>query len=307
MDIRTDLAIELHAKAVSELKGNDIDGIEIEEKKFNEYKLTRIKIINEKGEKILGKPIGNYVTVEFGRVTAAETDKFINISKCLECEIKQMVLDKCKVLPKKVLISGLGNADITADSLGPLTIKNIVVTRHLKKLSSELFESFGNVEIMAISMGVMAQTGMESADILKSIVDRMKPEAVIVIDALASNMLSRLASAIQIADTGICPGSGIGNSRAEIDSKTLGVPVISVGVPTMVEIATLVGDVAYRLGNKSITSQTVRNALGQESLSLVTPKDSAIMICDIAKMIGFAIDKVFIKDLEFEEIARLVN
>ncbi len=307
MDIRTDLAIELHADAVKESKNNNSDGIEVSKEKYPFCELTRIKVIDKSGEEILCKPKGNYITLEFGRVGVSETEKFCSVCDILKTELTNLLYGINGGLPKKILIVGLGNADITADALGPLTIKSVVVTGHLERISSELFESFGGIAITALSTGVMAQTGMESAEIIKSITDRTEPDAVIVIDALASNSMSRLGCTLQLADTGICPGSGIGNNRDALNRETLGVPVISVGVPTMVEIAAIAADAFEKAGANTLSLGRIRDILGEDGKVLVTPKDCGIMIADVAKLIGFAIDKALISDIDYQEIARLVN
>lgn len=307
MDVRTDLAIELHADAVKRFSEGKLSGISITEEEKGNFSLISISVDNDEGEQAIGRPKGHYITVEFGRVGVADTEKFTELCTLVYEELSGIIKQKCGGIPKKVLITGLGNADITADSVGPLSIKSLIVTGHLKTLSEELFQSFGGVEITALSMGVMAQTGMESAQVIKSVCDRMKPELVVAVDALASNMLSRLARTLQISDTGIRPGSGIGNFRCAIDEDFLGVPVISVGVPTMVEVAALVADVADELGFADIPASRIREKLGDTSKQLVTPKDSAVIIADIAKLIGFALNRTFIPDISFDEIARLTG
>lgn len=306
MDVRTDLALELHEDALKNSVNNNIPGAYVEEKEYPECLLTEIKIINEEGAKVIGSPCGNYTTFEVGRVGISETKKFCSVCERVTEKLTEYAEHLCKGKPDKILVAGLGNADITADSLGPLAIKSVLVTAHLKRLSKELFESFGSVEITALSMGVMAQTGIESAKIIKSVCDTVKPKLVIAIDSLASNIFSRLATTVQITDTGICPGSGIGNKRNAVTKKEIGVPVIGIGVPTMIEIAELICDGAAAMGDAYGTDE-VRAKLGDKSKQLVTPKDSAIMIADMAKLIGFAIDRSFIKDINYDEIARLVN
>ncbi len=303
MDIRTDLALELRNDIV-EKKKRKLDDVDFSESTEGECKLTKIRIGKE-SEELVGCRAGNYVTVEFQHFGAAETEKFNFLCEILTRELTSLVTTKMKSFPKKVLVACLGNADISADALGPLTAKSLIVTGHLKRLDAELFESFGAVELTSLSLGVMAQTGIESADIIKSVVKQIKPEAVIAVDALSSRELSRLASTLQLSDAGICPGSGIGNFRAALNESTLGVPVFSIGVPTMVEISALVSDALTLLGLSCEGS--IREKLGENGRLLVAPKDSAIIIADLAKLIGFAIDKTFINDLDYSEIARLVN
>lgn len=303
MDIRTDLALELR-DGVIEKEKRKLEDVDFAESVEGECKITKIKI-GKDSEETIGCAAGNYVTVEFARFGAADTEKFAFLCEILVRELSVLISGKTKSFPKKVLVACLGNADISADALGPLTAKSLIVTGHLKKLDREIFESFGSVELTALSLGVMAQTGIESADIIKSVVAKTKPEAVIAVDALSSRELSRLASTLQLSDAGICPGSGIGNFRSALNEQTLGVPVFSIGVPTMVEISALVCDALKML---SLTCDgNVREKLGKNGRLLVAPKDSAIIIADLAKLIGFAIDKTFIKDLDYSEIARLTS
>lgn len=303
MDIRTDLALELRDGAIKNKKSK-LEDVDFAESVEGECKITKIRI-GEESKDAVGCAAGNYVTVEFSRFGAADTDRFAFLCEILVRELSVLISEKTESFPKKVLVACLGNADISADALGPLTAKSLIVTGHLKKLDKELFESFGGVELTALSLGVMAQTGIESADIIKSVVAKTKPEAVIAVDALSSRELSRLASTLQLSDAGICPGSGIGNCRAVLNEHTLGVPVFSIGVPTMVEISALVCDALKML---SLTCEgSIRERLGKNGKLLVAPKDSAVIIADLAKLIGFAIDKTFINDLDYSEIARLTS
>ncbi len=303
MDIRTDLALELRDGAIKN-ECSQLEGTELSESTEGGCKLTKIHV-DGKGAGVLGCPAGNYVTVEFPRFGAADTEKFNFLCEILTRELCALISGKLASPVKKVLVACLGNADISADALGPLTAKSLIITGHLKALDTELFESFGGVELTALSLGVMAQTGIESADIMKSVVAKTRPDAVIAVDALSSRELSRLASTLQLSDAGISPGAGVGNFRTSLNEKTLGVPVFSIGVPTMVEISALVCDALAILGLDG--GDDVRRKLGENGRLLVAPKDSAVIIADLAKLIGFAIDKAFIKDLDYSEIARLVN
>ena len=304
MDVRTDLALELRDRAVKNSK-KKIDGIDCYTCREHDCEINKILIKNKTGAKLIGRPMGRYITFEFGRVGVADTEKFTDICEIIVKELTEMIENKCPVFPKRVLVACLGNADISADALGPLTSKSIIVTSHLKTVCPSLFESFGNVELMSLSLGVMAQTGLESAEIIKSVAQSVKPDIIIAVDALASSELSRLACTLQISDTGISPGSGIGNFRNSLNESSLGLPVFSIGVPTMVEISSLVSN-ALKLLEIEPRKDLV-SALGKNGKLLVTPKDCAIIIADLAKLIGFAINKTFIKDLDYEEIARLVN
>ena len=230
MSIRTDLALEQ-----KELNPDQTDGIESEETVLDDIKITRIRIKNENGERTLGKPIGTYVTVE--------TPPLTDSGEMNETAINAVSNELIGFLPKGlVLVAGLRNTAITPDAIGPKAAKGILATRHIE---GEIARSIGLDDmrpVAVISPGVLGQTGIETGEIIAGIVRLIKPSAVIVIDALASRCLSRLGCTIQMSDTGICPGSGVGNKRAEISQKTIGVPVISVGIPTVVDAVTLAQD-----------------------------------------------------------------
>lgn len=241
-NFRTDLASErrdIYNKA-NKLE-NDIDGIESEKEEINEnLKIERVKITNENGEKAIGKPIGNYITIDVKNLKIAQDDEIEKASEVLSNELKRIIdlhVDK----KEEVLVVGLGNIYVTPDSLGPKVINEIEVTRHIIKYLPQYVEE-GTREISAVSPGVLGTTGIETVEILKGIVDNVKPKLLIVIDALASRSIERISSTIQISDTGIVPGAGVGNTRKELSQKTLNIPVIALGVPMVVETAVLVND-----------------------------------------------------------------
>ena len=241
-NFRTDLASErrdIYNKA-NKLE-NDIDGIESEKEEINEnLKIERVKITNENGEKAIGKPIGNYITIDVKKLKIAQDEDIEKAAETLANELKKVV-DMHIDNQGEVLVVGLGNIYVTPDSLGPKVINEIEVTRHIIKYLPQYVEE-GTREISAVSPGVLGTTGIETVEILKGIVDNVKPKLVIVIDALASRSIERISSTVQISDTGIVPGAGVGNTRNEISIKTLGIPVIAIGIPTVVETAVLVND-----------------------------------------------------------------
>ena len=241
-NFRTDLASErrdIYNKA-NKLE-NDIDGIESEKEEINEnIKVERVKITNENGEKAIGKPIGNYITIDVKKLKIAQDEDIEKAAKALSNELKKVV-DMHIDSQGEVLVVGLGNIYVTPDSLGPKVINEIEVTRHIIKYLPQYIEE-GTREVSAVSPGVLGTTGIETVEILKGIVDNVKPKLVIVIDALASRSIERISSTVQISDTGIVPGAGVGNTRNEISIKTLGIPVIAIGIPTVVETAVLVND-----------------------------------------------------------------
>ena len=241
-NFRTDLASErrdIYNKA-NKLE-NDIEGIESEKEEINEnIKVERVKITNENGEKAIGKPIGNYITIDVKKLKIAQDEDLEKAAETLANELKKVV-DMHIDNQGEVLVVGLGNIYVTPDSLGPKVINEIDVTRHIIKYLPQYVEE-GIREVSAVSPGVLGTTGIETVEILKGIVDNVKPKLVIVIDALASRSIERISSTVQISDTGIVPGAGVGNTRNEISIKTLGIPVIAIGIPTVVETAVLVND-----------------------------------------------------------------
>lgn len=225
-NLRTDLVMEL-IKEEDYVKKEVVDNIEI----------TTVDV-NDKISKQINKKQGTYITISFDDVT--DFDAREKIGKCFEIEIKKLLKKLSIKEDAECLIIGLGNIKSTPDALGPLTIQNIVVTKHLFTLNTNIKEGFRKVS--AISPGVMGTTGIETFDIIKSVCNIVKPDFIITIDSLAALSIDRVNKTIQMTDTGIHPGSGIGNTRKEISKNTLGLPVIAIGVPTVVESATIVND-----------------------------------------------------------------
>ena len=240
-NFRTDLALERRDiyQKVNNLK--QIDGIKSTEEEINEkLKVTRVEILNKNGEKAIGKPVGNYVTIDVKKFKLAEDEDIQKASEVVTKELKKIInihTDK----QGDILVVGLGNIYVTPDALGPKVINEIDVTRHIIKYLPQYVDE-GTRPVSAISPGVLGTTGIETVEILKGIVDNIHPKLLIVIDALASRSIDRISSTIQISDTGIVPGAGVGNTRQEISQTTLGIPVIALGIPTVVELATLVSD-----------------------------------------------------------------
>ena len=223
-NFRTDLALE--RRELLEKDKQDLDGIEIDVREESEkIKITRVKITNENGEGLIGKPKGTYVTIDIKKLKIATEEEIESFGNVLAEELKNIINIHIES-SDDVLVVGLGNEYVTPDSLGPKVISNIEVTRHVIKYMPEYVEE-GTRPISAISPGVLGTTGMETLEILEGIVNNVKPKLVIVIDALASRSMERISSSIQISDTGIVPGAGVGNTRKEISINTLGIPVIA--------------------------------------------------------------------------------
>lgn len=241
-NFRTDLALErrdLYNKAHNVEK--DVDGIETEEEQIDDkIKVSRVKVTNQNGEEAIGKPQGNYITIDFKSLKIANDDEIQKASEIVTKELKAL-LEKHVSTQDSILVVGLGNIYVTPDALGPKVINEIDITRHLLEYMPEVLDK-NTREVSAVSPGVLGTTGIETLEILKGIVDNIKPKLVIVIDALASRSIERISSSIQLADTGIVPGAGVGNARKELTQNTLGVPVIAMGIPTVVEAATIAAD-----------------------------------------------------------------
>ena len=242
MNFNTDLAVErndIYRKANN--IEDKVEGIDTEEENISEkLKVTRVKIIDKKGEDALGKPIGNYITIDIKRLKVADKDDIQKASEIVTNELKSLI-EKHVDKQGDILIVGLGNMYVTPDSLGPKVVKDIDITRHLLKYAPEYIDPETR-PVTAIAPGVLGTTGIETMEIIKGIVENVKPKLVIVIDSLSSKSIERISSTVQIADTGIVPGAGVGNARNEISQNTLGIPVIAMGVPMVVEAATIAAD-----------------------------------------------------------------
>ena len=241
-NFRTDLATErrdIYKKANS--IENDINGIESTKEEINDkISVEKVKILNEEGEKAIGKPIGSYITIDIKKLKLAQEEDIQKASEVLTNELKN-ILDMHIQKQDEIIIVGLGNIYVTPDSLGPKVINEIDVTRHLIKYVPDVIEK-DTRSVSAVAPGVLGTTGIETVEILKGIIENIHPKLVVVIDALASRSIERISSTIQISDTGIIPGGGVGNARTEISEKTLGIPVIALGIPTVVETAVLVNN-----------------------------------------------------------------
>jgi spore protease len=292
---RTDLAVEakeLWRESVE--KQTELKGVKSREKDSNGFKITTVEILDDEGAKALNKPAGTYITMEIDSLLRREENAFTLGAETLGAEISELLKLKDS---DSVLIVGLGNEAITPDAIGPKTAKNTMVTRHLVERMPEEFGSMRRVSVLV--SGVLGTTGIESAELIKAVVEKLKPEQVLVIDALASRKLARICRTVQLADTGIVPGSGVGNSRAAINKETLGVPVTALGVPTVVDAGTLAADLAEQAGAKDINPEDMSNFGGS---MIVTPKEIDANVNDISKLLGYGINLALHKDLNIEDI-----
>ncbi len=239
ISIRTDLALEAREIYEDEQKSSELPGVNVETKKLDNCTITKVEVIDEQGSKIMNKGIGTYVTLESNLMKFDDDESREEIINYLKDELIDILgSDKTK----KTLVIGLGNWNITSDALGPKSVSKTLVTRHIfKNYNKDYDDDF--TEVSALSPGVMGVTGIETSETVKSIVDAIKPDRVIAIDALASRKMERVNSTIQISTAGIAPGGGVGNKRKALNKEYLGVDVIAIGVPTVVDAATLANDV----------------------------------------------------------------
>ena len=235
MDFRTDMAIERNEIYKRAKKVEQISGIEVEEKQIsNKINVTNVKITNKDGEEALNKKQGNYITIDVKKINVCTQEELEQISAVFEEELRNIV-DKHIGKQDEIMIVGLGNLYSTPDALGSKVVKEVEITRHIKKYLPQYIDE-NQRAISAISPGVLGTTGIESIEIIKGVVENIKPKMLLVIDSLASQSLDRISSSIQISDTGIIPGGGVGNTQEELTKESIGIPVIAIGVPTVVNL-----------------------------------------------------------------------
>lgn len=282
---RTDLAVEkLENGGISDF------GIRREYIKKKTCELTVIRVENETGAKNIGKPIGTYITLEMPAFF--DNGGIQSDAENIFCEQLSRLLPKGE---KTVLVVGLGNSKITPDALGPATADGVLATRHITRELAEQIGLDGIKSVAVLTTGVLGQTGIETSEIILGTVKKIDPKAVIVVDALAARSVKRLGCTVQFSDTGISPGSGVNNARCEISEKLLGVPVIAIGVPTVVDAATLIEDLT---GNVDI-------GICDAAKMMVTPKEIDMMIDRAAAFISHCVNRVLQPEIE-PEILRLL-
>ncbi len=294
MELRTDLALE-----AKELAGDNIHGVEYTITQKDAIEIEKLTIKTQRAGQLLKKPTGTYITIELPPLTNdfKDTDKrLVSIGD----EIRAL-------LPVNglVLVAGLGNIDITPDALGPKAASGILATRHI---SGEIAKSTGLDKlrpVAVLSTGVTGQTGIETGEHLLSVVKRIKPSALIVIDALASRRLERLGCTLQISDTGISPGAGVQNHRTQINRSTMGIPVIAIGVPTVVDALTLATDLLH-ISDESDSMKLQEQVSPKGRSMVVTPKEIDLLVDRAAKLISLAINFALQKDFEVSDLIALL-
>lgn len=289
MAFRTDLAVEAienHKTAAA------LPHVRQSDRTLEGFAVHEVRILSEDAAREIGKPQGRYLTLELDALIRREEDAFPRACKALSTLLREL-------LPRPnddpVLIAGLGNRMITPDAIGPQTADHVIATRHLVAQSPEVFADWRPVS--ALAPGVLGQTGVETGEVICGVLDRVRPAAVIAVDALAAGRLSRLLRTVQLADTGITPGAGVGNARAALNEETLGVPVIAVGVPTVVDGATLAHEISSQLG------QPACEALDDLSQPvMITTRDIDREVADISRMIGYAVNMALHPHLSVADI-----
>ncbi len=301
--VRTDLAAE-----ASQLQGASIPGVEsIIHNEDRQIAVTTVRVLNDDGARAIGKPPGVYVNIDAADLRNRDPELSERVSRRMAQEMEPM-LPSLKGRDT-VLIIGLGNWNITPDALGPRVVSKMMVTRHLLELIPDKVDERVR-SVCALSPGVLGITGIETGEIILGVVDKVKPVAVVAIDALASRSTSRLGTTIQISDAGINPGSGVGNHRMELNSRTLGVPVISIGVPLVVYAGTIARDIIELIdgpqaGDRAerMIQQVVTESLGE---LIVTPKEIDALVNDVARTISIGLNLLLHKGVTIDEIDRFL-
>ncbi len=330
-NVRTDLALEAHElnsqnnpPNVMQNNNQSGGGVEVVNDGNEDIKITRVKITSPEGEQSIGKPMGNYITLEVSRLKENDQKIYEDTCKAMAKELTSIIkLEKNAT----VLVVGLGNWNITPDALGPKVVSSMMVTRHLLEYVPDQVDE-GVRPVCSISPGVLGITGIETSEIVKGVVDKVKPSLIIAIDALASRRMDRISTTIQIADTGISPGSGVGNKRKELSANTLGIPVIAIGVPTVVDAATMANDTIDLVMDSMIQQakegtefyNMINNIdrgekyqLIQEVLNpyignlIVTPKEIDEIIVKISKVVANGINIALHEGITLDDVNRYVQ
>ncbi len=305
---RTDLALEAHQQA-REIEQTEISGVNSEEEGDDDVRITRVRITSQEAADKLGKPVGTYITIEAPALLQNDAQICRRTSEAIKNELSALISD---INPSLTMVAGLGNSDITPDSIGPKTIRSLLITRHLfAEFSAEFTE--GLSPVCAVAPGVLGITGIETGEIVKGIIDRVKPNLLIAVDALASRSMHRVSTTVQIANTGISPGSGVGNRRQSLTQQDLGIPVIAIGVPMVVDAISIAADAVDDILEKSGThmdenqkynmiSETFRN-----NSMIVTPKDIDAIAERISNVLSQGINQALQPNIPIDEINELIG
>ena len=287
---RTDLACENFGDREGEIKGADWSV-----ERINGFSVGRLHIVSEDAAQELGKPRGVYVTVECGKPSMLGEAEYEVLSRVVADELRGMaerLTGKAINSDFCILVAGLGNAGLTADAIGPKTVQGLTATRHLRDHEETLYRELGCCALSALATGVLGQTGIETQELVRGAVRAITPDLVLAVDALAARSCDRLATTVQISDVGIHPGSGVGNHRAALTEETLGVPVMAVGVPTVVDSATLVYDALREAGIDRV-DPTLESVLQNRKSFFVSPKESDVITEAHATLLARSIGLAF--------------
>ena len=306
-NFRTDMAVERNEiyKKNNSL-AEKIDGIENANKIIKDIEISKVKITNENGANALGKPVGNYITLDVKEIKNADEERIEEITEIMADELRTVIGEHVSDTDD-ILVVGLGNRYVTPDALGPKVVPEIEVTRHILEYMPKIMPE-DTRPVSAISPGVLGITGIETMEILNGIVQNIKPKMLIVIDALATRKLERISSSIQIADTGIVPGAGVNNARKEISINTLGIPVIAIGIPTVVDLATITNECINifieNLQQKAMSNSTLNELKEKDNYEeikealipkdynmIVTPKEIDKLIDNMSEIVARGINK----------------
>lgn len=288
---RSDLACESSGIQDGDALPSDV----YREEKSGGFDISRLCICDDFYEDMLGKPKGTYVTVTCGKIWLMDAEPWETLVSLLARELRDMC---AKVSGRRVdrgfgvLVAGLGNSEITPDAIGPDSVRKLNVTRHLRAIDEKLYDTVGRCEISAVFPGVLGQTGIETVELIRGAAENAGPDVVLAIDALAARSCERLAATVQLSDCGIRPGSGIGNNRKAICQETVGVPVIALGVPTVVNSSTLVYDALRQAGIEEIRP-ALRRVLENGRSFFVSPKESDVITDRVSSLIADAVDRAF--------------
>lgn len=326
INVRTDLVLEARDIYRENHKNEkDIDGIEVIEESEDDIKVTTVKIKDEEGSKKIGKPKGNYITIDMPSFTAYDGETMDRVSGVVSEILGRLIQIDTE---KTVLVVGLGNWHVTPDALGPKVTEKIMVTRHLQSVMPEAIDDSVR-PVCGVAPGVLGVTGIETVEIIKGIVEKIKPDLVICIDALAARKIERVNATIQIGDTGISPGAGVGNNRKQINEENLGVKVVAIGVPTVVDAVTIANDtidsvVDSLISNsesgsnfykmlKSLDKNEKENLIKEVMSSkasmdmIVTPKDIDLVINSLSRIIANGINMAVQPNMNMEEINKFMG
>lgn len=296
--VKSDLASEM---MTGESLGTE--GAFLRKRRAGEFEITELIIKTEEAAKEVQRPRGRYLTVDCGRIDRLSRGQRTCLARVLAGELRGMAskMTKKRIDPSFcVFAAGLGNAELTPDAIGPETVRRLQVTRHLREYEKELYHALECSSLATLSPGVLGQTGIETREVLYGVAETLHPDLILVIDALTARSCERLAATVQLSDSGITPGSGVGNHRSAITKESMGVPVLAIGVPTVVHSATLVYDALQRAGHREI-DQKLHEVLNSGKSFFVSPKECDV-ICDCtADLLALSIGMAFTDQLIEEE------